>query len=123
MHMQALAMVAEGSVTVLSHPSFAGISSGSGISGSTAWHGAFRFRQYLKGIKGRTASSQTTIFANSSLKKPIRASGRTASRFAIRAACSFPRAAWRAWIRRHATRGVEDAFLAVLGRYERTAGT
>jgi RecA-family ATPase len=51
MHMQALATVANGSVTVLSHPSLAGISSGSGISGSTAWHGAFRFRQYLKGVK------------------------------------------------------------------------
>jgi RecA-family ATPase len=51
MHMQALAMVAGGSVTVLSHPSLQGIASGSGISGSTAWHGAFRFRQYLKGIK------------------------------------------------------------------------
>jgi RecA-family ATPase len=51
MHMQALAMVAGGSVTVLSHPSLQGIASGSGISGSTAWHGAFRFRQYLKGVK------------------------------------------------------------------------
>jgi RecA-family ATPase len=50
-HMQALAMVAGGSVTVLSHPSLAGIASGSGLSGSTAWHGAFRFRQYLKGLK------------------------------------------------------------------------
>jgi RecA-family ATPase len=44
-------MVAGGSVTVLSHPSLAGIASGSGLSGSTAWHGAFRFRQYLKGVK------------------------------------------------------------------------
>ncbi|WFU37594.1 AAA family ATPase [Bradyrhizobium sp. CB82] len=51
MHMQALAMVSDGSVTVLSHPSLQGIASGSGISGSTAWHGAFRFRQYLKGVK------------------------------------------------------------------------
>jgi RecA-family ATPase len=51
MHMQALAMAANGSVTVLSHPSLQGIASGSGISGSTAWHGAFRFRQYLKGIR------------------------------------------------------------------------
>jgi RecA-family ATPase len=51
MHMQALAMVASGSVTVLSHPSLQGIISGTGISGSTAWHGAFRFRQYLKGAK------------------------------------------------------------------------
>ena len=51
MHMQALAKVAEGSVTVLSHPSLSGIASGSGLSGSTAWHGAFRFRQYLLGVK------------------------------------------------------------------------
>jgi RecA-family ATPase len=51
MHMQALAKVAGGAVTVLSHPSLAGIASGSGISGSTAWHGAFRFRQYLTGVK------------------------------------------------------------------------
>ncbi|MGY8660943.1 AAA family ATPase [Bradyrhizobium sp. UFLA05-109] len=52
MHMQALAKVADGSVTVLSHPSLQGINSGSGLSGSTAWHGAFRFRQYLKASKG-----------------------------------------------------------------------
>ncbi|WP_439409760.1 AAA family ATPase [Bradyrhizobium sp. DASA03076] len=51
MHMQALAAVADGAVTILSHPSLQGINSGSGISGSTAWHGAFRFRQYLKGVK------------------------------------------------------------------------
>jgi RecA-family ATPase len=51
MHMQKLAAVANGSVTVLSHPSLQGISSGSGISGSTGWHGAFRFRQYLKSAK------------------------------------------------------------------------
>ncbi|MCK1652252.1 AAA family ATPase [Bradyrhizobium sp. 149] len=51
MHMQALAKVADGSVTVLSHPSLQGINSGSGLSGSTAWHGAFRFRQYLKAAK------------------------------------------------------------------------
>jgi RecA-family ATPase len=51
MHMQALAMVAEGSVTILSHPSLQGIASGSGLSGSTAWHGAFRFRQYLTSAK------------------------------------------------------------------------
>jgi RecA-family ATPase len=50
-HMQALAMAAGGSVTILSHPSLSGMASGSGISGSTAWHGAFRFRQYLKGAK------------------------------------------------------------------------
>jgi RecA-family ATPase len=50
-HMQTLAIVANGSVTVLSHPSLAGIATGTGLSGSTAWHGAFRFRQYLVGVK------------------------------------------------------------------------
>jgi RecA-family ATPase len=50
-HMRTLAQVAEGALTVLSHPSLQGINSGSGISGSTAWHGAFRFRHYLKGVK------------------------------------------------------------------------
>jgi RecA-family ATPase len=54
-HMQALAEVANGSVTVLSHPSLQGINSGSGLSGSTAWHGAFRFRQYLKGVRSDDA--------------------------------------------------------------------
>jgi RecA-family ATPase len=51
MYMRAIARVANGSVTVLSHPSLAGMATGSGLSGSTAWHGAFRFRQYLKGVK------------------------------------------------------------------------
>ena len=50
-HMQALAKVAGGSVTLLSHPSLAGINTGTGLSGSTAWHGAFRFRQYLTSPK------------------------------------------------------------------------
>jgi RecA-family ATPase len=56
--MQALAKVAHGSVTVLSHPSLNGINSGSGISGSTAWHGAFRFRQYLKSAKADAGDSE-----------------------------------------------------------------
>jgi RecA-family ATPase len=50
--MQKLALVTDGgSVTVLSHPSLAGIASGSGLSGSTGWQGAFRFHQYLRGVK------------------------------------------------------------------------
>ena len=51
MHMQALAAVADGAVTVLAHPSLSGMASGTGLSGSTAWHGAFRFRQYLTSAK------------------------------------------------------------------------
>ena len=50
-HMRVLAHVANGSVTALAHPSLTGIASGSGLSGSTAWHGAFRFRQYLTPVR------------------------------------------------------------------------
>lgn len=53
--MRALARTAGGSVTVLAHPSLSGMASGSGISGSTAWHGAFRFRQYMHGPKKQDA--------------------------------------------------------------------
>ena len=67
--MQALAQVAEGSVTVLSHPSIAGISSGSGISGSTAWHGAFRFRYYLKGVKASDGEQQDNDLREIEFKK------------------------------------------------------
>jgi RecA-family ATPase len=51
-YMQRLAYVTDGGcVTILSHPSLAGIASGSGLSGSTAWHNAFRFRHYLNSSK------------------------------------------------------------------------
>jgi RecA-family ATPase len=69
MHMQALAMVAGGSVTVLSHPSLQGINSGSGISGSTAWHGAFRFRQYLKGVKASDGEESESNLRQLEFKK------------------------------------------------------
>jgi RecA-family ATPase len=67
--MQALAMVARGSTTVLSHPSLQGIASGSGISGSTAWHGAFRFRQYLKGIKAADGEQPNSDLREIEFKK------------------------------------------------------
>ncbi|MEY9428879.1 RecA-family ATPase [Bradyrhizobium ottawaense] len=42
-----LAIAANGSVVLLSHPSLTGINSGTGLSGSTAWHNSVRSRIYL----------------------------------------------------------------------------
>ena len=81
--MQALAKAADGSVTVLNYPILQGIASGSGISGSSAWHGAFRFRQFLTGVKQRPASRRTAIFANWSLKRTNTALATTTSCCAI----------------------------------------
>jgi RecA-family ATPase len=46
-----LAIVSNGSVTLISHPSLTGISTDTGLSGNTQWHNAVRARFYLKGIK------------------------------------------------------------------------
>jgi RecA-family ATPase len=46
-----VAMVAHGSVVLISHPSLAGINTDTGLSGTTQWHNAVRARFYLKGIK------------------------------------------------------------------------
>jgi RecA-family ATPase len=50
-----LAMLARGAVVLISHPSLSGIASGSGLSGSTAWHNSVRSRFYLRGVKGKDA--------------------------------------------------------------------
>jgi RecA-family ATPase/DNA polymerase I-like protein with 3'-5' exonuclease and polymerase domains/5S rRNA maturation endonuclease (ribonuclease M5) len=49
--LQRLAMIAQGSTMLISHPSLTGISSGSGLSGSTAWHNAVRARAVMRGVK------------------------------------------------------------------------
>lgn len=50
-HMRVLSKIADGSVTVLAHPSQKGSESGTGYSGSTAWHGTVRFRHYLEPVR------------------------------------------------------------------------
>jgi RecA-family ATPase len=46
-----LAIVADGSVVLISHPSLNGINTDTGLSGSTQWHNAVRARFYMKGVK------------------------------------------------------------------------
>jgi RecA-family ATPase len=46
-----LAIVANGSTKLITHPSLAGITNDSGLSGNTQWHNAVRARSYLKGVK------------------------------------------------------------------------
>jgi RecA-family ATPase len=46
-----VAMVANGSMVLISHPSLTGISTESGLSGTTQWHNAVRARYFLRGVK------------------------------------------------------------------------
>jgi RecA-family ATPase len=46
-----LAIIANGSTILISHPSLTGIATDTGLSGNTAWHNSVRARFYMKGVK------------------------------------------------------------------------
>ena len=73
-----LAMVANGAVTLISHPSLTGITTGTGLSGSTQWHNAVRARFYLKGVNQQADEQPDTDLREIVFKKnnygPITAS-------------------------------------------------
>ena len=118
-HMQALAMAAGGSVTVLSHPSLAGINSGSGISGSTAWHGAFRFRQYLKGVKAETGEQPDTDIRQLEFKKNQYGPMSEPVVLRYQRGLFLPEAGMSSLDRAARGQAAEETFLALLARYER----
>jgi RecA-family ATPase len=49
--MTRLAIGANGSLVLISHPSLTGIATDTGISGNTQWHNGMRARFYMKGVK------------------------------------------------------------------------
>jgi RecA-family ATPase len=57
--MTKLAIVANGTTVLISHPSLTGITSDSGMSGSTQWHNAVRARCYIKGVKQEQDETET----------------------------------------------------------------
>jgi RecA-family ATPase len=119
MHMQALAMAANGSVTVLSHPSLAGISSGSGISGSTAWHGAFRFRQYLHGVKAESGEQPDSDLRELEFKK--NQYGPTGESIVLRYknGLFLPEGGTSSLDKAAREQKADEAFLTILARYSR----
>jgi RecA-family ATPase len=46
-----VAMAANGSVALISHPSLAGINTETGLSGTTQWHNSVRARYFMRGVK------------------------------------------------------------------------
>jgi RecA-family ATPase len=55
-----VARLANGSVQLVSHPSLTGISTGTGLSGSTHWHNAVRARSYLRSPKSEDGQQPDT---------------------------------------------------------------
>jgi RecA-family ATPase len=117
MHMQALAMVAGGSVTILSHPSLQGINSGSGLSGSTAWHGAFRFRQYLKGVKPGDGEQPDNDLRELEFKKNQYGPRGESIVLRYQRGLFLPEAGISDLDKAARTAAVEDVFMELLGRF------
>jgi len=46
-----IAIAANGTVSLIAHPSLTGINTGTGLSGNTAWHNSVRARDYMTNIK------------------------------------------------------------------------
>ena len=64
-----LAIVAEGAVNLLSHPSLTGTNTGTGISGSTAWHNSVRARMYMTAPKMEAGEQPDTDLREIVFKK------------------------------------------------------
>ena len=64
-----LAGAIDGAVILLSHPSLTGINSGTGLSGSTAWHNSMRSRMYLTSPKPDGGEQPDTDLRELSFKK------------------------------------------------------
>jgi RecA-family ATPase len=64
-----MAMLANGTVHLISHPSLTGINSGSGISGTTQWHNAVRARYYLQSAKPKPDEQPDSDLREMSFKK------------------------------------------------------
>jgi|SRR5262245_19373879 len=55
-----IAFASGGSVVLISHPSLTGLSTNTGISGTTQWHNAVRSRMWLKNVDANGADKQET---------------------------------------------------------------
>jgi RecA-family ATPase len=67
--MTKLAIAANGTVVLVTHPSLTGINSESGLSGSTAWHNSVRARAYMRSIKPEEGQQPDTDLREITFKK------------------------------------------------------
>jgi RecA-family ATPase len=64
-----IAIVANGSIVLISHPSLTGINTGTGLSGSTQWHNAVRARIYERGVSPESSEQPDNDLREIEFKK------------------------------------------------------
>lgn len=64
-----LAIIANGALVLITHPSLTGINTGSGLSGSTQWHNAVRARFFRKSPEAEPGEQPDTDLREIEFKK------------------------------------------------------
>jgi RecA-family ATPase len=77
-----IAIVANGSIVLISHPSLTGINTGTGLSGSTQWHNAVRARIYERGVNSESGEQPDDDLREIEFKK--NQYGRKAEKIVVR---------------------------------------
>ena len=114
-----LAIVANCSIVLLSHPSLTGISSGTGISGSTAWHNSARSRIYMTAPKLEQGEQPATDLRELQFKKSNY--GPISNNIVLRyqSGLFLPEGGLSSLDKLAREQKAEETFLALLARFER----
>jgi RecA-family ATPase len=114
-----LAIVSNGSVVLLSHPSLTGINSGTGISGSTAWHNSVRSRIYMTAPKLEQGEQPDTDLRDLQFKKSNY--GPISNNIILRyqGGLFLPEGGLSSLDKLARKQKAEETFLALLARYDR----
>ena len=114
-----LAIVSNGSIVLLSHPSLTGINSGTGISGSTAWHNSVRSRIYMTAPKLEQGEQPDTDLRELQFKKSNY--GPISNNIILRyqSGLFLPEGGLSSLDKLAREQKAEETFLALLARYER----
>jgi RecA-family ATPase len=114
-----LAAVSDGAVLLLSHPSLTGINSGSGISGTTAWHNSVRARMYLTSIKAEAGEQPDTDLRELIFKKSNYSRLGDSVLLRYRDGLFLPEAGTSSLDRAAREQSAEQVFLELLARFDR----
>jgi RecA-family ATPase len=116
-----LAIVSNGSVVLLSHPSLTGINTGSGISGSTAWHNSVRSRIYMTAPKIEAGEQPDTDLREIVFKKANYSRNGDSVVLRYQRGLFLPEAGMSSIDKAAREAAVEDAFIAIAKKLEARA--
>jgi RecA-family ATPase len=116
-----LAIVSNGSVVLLSHPSLTGINTGSGISGSTAWHNSVRSRIYMTAPKIEAGEQPDTDLRELVFKKANYSRKGDSLVLRYQRGLFLPEAGMSSIDKAARQAAVDDAFIAIAKKLEARA--